>query len=569
MDVSMYEDLNYRARQVLHYLDRNPDEREGWMPHFGGTIVGGAPAYHHSEWDACDVGWRMVEAYLLVRQILGQKEPEEPERRLRAFVLRTVRDDGLSYRLARPWSQPHAWMWDHGRALLALAAWLRFEPDDRVAALARRMVAGLAAIARREADGDRWFFPAENWTGTAWGDTVYGHPPTGAPIEGMVELAELLGDRGVLDAAGHFVRWVRAARPPLFAADGTVVRRGGGPLPYQFTHLHSRLSIANGLLEYAWATGDALLHEWAERAYAHVRDGLASSFGFVPESLESGPDLGPKARAENCAVVDMMQGAAILAAHGHPEERSTLFRYGLNQLFAHQILDFAPLRHLMASSPPAAAAAGSSSHGLPERFLGCFTGCTHVNELVVDASRPFAGPAQLVDASGCCSPSGAKGLWLLWKEAIRREAETVRVDAWVTLENPDVRVVCAEPARGELRLQMKRPCQELLLAVPEGVEEPAVSGTPAAPEEGGVLRCGPQRQGNEVRVEYRLAERTSRERVAGADYTIRWRGPRVVAVDPPAQHCRHYWWRQRGGWRQNAGRGAGRSDPETRADETC
>ncbi len=569
--VTHYEDLTFRARQALHYLDHNPDEREGWMPYFGGCIVGGPPSYGHSEWDACDVGWRMVEAYLAVRQVLGERQPGEAERRLRRFVMGTLRPDGLSYRPERPWSRPHAWMWDHGRALIALATWMRLEPDDEVAATARAMVQGLSRIARWEGDGQRAFFPAENWTGAEWGDTVYGHPPTGLAIEGMVDLARLLGDGRLLAAAAPFVGWVRQAEPPFFAPDGSVVRKGGGPLPYVFTHLHARISIVNGLLKYALATDDPALFAWARAAYQHIRDTLCSSFGFVPESLESGPDLGPKGRCECCAVSDMMQTAAILADHGAAAERDTVLRYGVNQVFAHQILDFAGLRHLMEPTPDRPAQPGVSYRGVPDRFLGCFTGCTHVNDLVVDVRRPFDGPARLVDASGCCSQSGAKALWVLWQQAARRTATTVAIDLWVTLENEDARVVCDEPAGGRLRVTLRRPCADLTIRLPAYLEPSQVvadpvpqrhataaapgSRAPGRPTRSGsagwegpwpeaVVHFGPQRPGNTVTLTYPMPERQRQEHICGVLYQVHWRGERVVRLEPDGEHCSHYGWRR-------------------------
>jgi hypothetical protein len=562
-----FEDVTYRARQALHYLDHNPDEREGWMPYFGGCIVGGPPSYGHSEWDACDVGWRMVEAYLGTRRVLGEREPGHAEQRLRTFVLGTLRADGLSYRPERAWSRPHAWMWDHGRALLALSTWMRLEPSDEVAEAARRMVQGLTRIARREADGQRAFFPAENWTGSNWGDTVYGHPPTGLAIEGMVDLAALLDDEDMLAAAAPFVQWVRQAQPPFFAEDGSVVRKGGGPLAYVFTHLHARISIANGLLKYALATRDQGLFEWARSVYVQVRDGLSSSFGFVPESLESGPDLGAKGRCECCAVCDMMQTAAILAEHGYATERETLVRYGVNQLFGHQILDFAPLRHLMLPPLEQPDQPGISYRDLPDRFLGCFTGCTHVNDVVVDVTRPFDGPAQLVDASGCCSQSGAKGLYVLWSQAARRQGEAVIIDGWVTLDNADVRVRCGEPTTGSLQVTAKRACADLVICAPAYLNRDQVKvspvrdprtpplrhGQPLAGNLGGdptstaaehAWHCGPQQAGDTVTLTYPLPERQTEETICGVPYRVHWRGGRVMQVRPEGEHCSHYWWRQ-------------------------
>jgi hypothetical protein len=181
---------------------------------------------------------------------------------------------------------------------------------------------------------------------------------------------------------------------------------------------------------------------------------------------------------------------------------------------------------------------------VPDRFLGCFTGCTHVNELVVDVTRPFNGPAQLVDASGCCSQSGAKALYVLWSQAVRREQERVLVEWWVTMENGDLRIDCLEPTAGELRGRTKRPCQDLELRLPEHLTTAEVTTDRAFREENRVLHFGPLAAGEQVTLTYPIPERTVTERIAGVEYTVRWKGDRAIEVLPAARHCGHFWWRR-------------------------
>lgn len=540
------ESVNDRMRLATGYLDRNPDTERGWMPYFGGLLSCPAPHYSHGPWDACDTGWRMVEAYLLTRQVLGQGEPGAAEQRLRDFVATTLRADGLSWRPDTPWYDSEAWMWDHGRALIALATWLRLEPTDEVAEIARRMAEGLAGLAVEDADG--WHYPAENWCGSAWGDTVFAHPPTGLAIEGLVELAGLLEDTRLLDWAGRFVAAVRRRLPPLFDDDGAMVPKGGGPYDFWFTHVHSRLGILLGIAKYALAVDDPDLLAWCRRAYLHARDHLCSTFGWAPESLESGTDpgvrdLSTKRRDEVCSISDMMQLAALFAEHGYAEERDALYRFGVNQLFTHQLVGVAPFRHLMGDGPRPPDTEQTSYRGMPERCFGGFTSGAYPNDLAVDL-RSFGLPAQTIDVAGCCSAAGIKALHVLWRQALGRQDGAAVVRLWVTAANADLDVRCDEPAGGRLRITARRAWTSVVVAVPEWLSPAAVVVSPPARARGRMLDLGPMAAEQEVVLRYPLTTRRDVERVADKQYEVDWRGDRVVAVGPATSGCPPYWWRR-------------------------
>jgi len=438
-------------------------------------------------------------------------------------------------------------MWDHGRALTALATWLRLEPSGEIAGIARGMIAGLASIALHEAD--YWYFPAENWTGAGWGNTVLAHPPTGLAIDGLVDLAQLMADEQLLEVAGRFVRAVLGRKPALFAEDGTMVPKGGGPYDFCFTHVHSRLVILLGLIKYAWATRDRDLLDWCTRAYLFVKEKMSSPFGWVPESLDKGTDPGVSnlvypLRDETCGISDMMQIAAFLADHGRPEERFTVGRYGANQLFAHQLIDFTPFARLIGDNTGRVDTPQTSYRNMPERCLGAFTAGTYPNELTVDL-RSFGGPEHHIDAAGCCGPAGIKALCVLWREAVQRKQDSLHINLWVSLENDDVSVRCEEPVAGQLHVQVKQPCEELVVHVPDYIKdaaELAVDRKYVLKER--ELHLGRMRGGENVTVTYPLVERTNVEWIAGEEFQVRWRGGRVVGVWPPAKGCATYWWRQ-------------------------
>ncbi len=540
------EDIAWRVRLGLHYMDNNPDPAQDWMPYAGGLITGSVSHYTHGGWDACDTGWRMVESYILARQVLGQLAPGDAEQKLRAFVLATLRKDGLSYRPDKPWSKPDATMWDHGRAVIALATWLEMEPSDPIAQAARNMAEGLATIAVREKE--YWHFPADCWTGTEWLQReAQAFPPTGLAIEGLVDLAAQLKDKRYLDMAGYFVRAVLNRKPALFAEDGSMVRMGGGPYPYAFTHVHARLGILIGLLKYALATNDEPMRDWCIRAYRFVKENMCSSFGWVPEAMESGTDEGVSIlstyrRDEVCSISDMMQMARLLVHNGIPEERATIGRYGTNHLLAHQLVNHTPIQHLIVSDAKLADTPEKSYRGMPERALGSFTCGTYPNDLCVDL-RSFGAPQFSIDAAGCCSPAGIKSLYVLWREATERTGSNMHIYLWVTLENEYLAMTCDEPMTGKLHVKIKQPFDNLFIHIPDYVDSQRISVNRGRIGPDHILHVGQVRATEVITVSYPLLERRTAETIAGKDYQIDWRGGRVVKVSPQAAGCDPYWWR--------------------------
>jgi hypothetical protein len=541
-----FEDIAWRTSLGLHYLDNNPDPALAWMPYSGALITGLVSHYSHGPWDACDSGWRMVEAYILARQLLGQRTPGDAESKLRAFVLHTIRDDGLSYRPDKPWCKPDASMWDHGRAVIALATWLKHEPSEDIKKCAHDMAEGLARIAVHE--DDYWHFPTDSWTGTQWVDRdLQAFPPTGLAIEGLVDLADVLKDKRYLEIAGHFVQAVRKWKPPIFNDDGSMVKMGGGPYKFAFTHVHARLGILIGLLKYALATHDEPLRQWCVRAYLYVKEKMSSSHGWVPESMESGTDAGvsilsTRRRDEGCSISDMIQLASILAHNGMPKERLTILRYGTNQIFAHQLPEHTPIKHLVVRGKNMTDTPEKSYRDMPERALGSLTAGTYPNDLCVDL-RSFGAPQYSIDAAGCCSPAGIKALYVLWHEAVESVSGELHVHLWATLQNGYLEMHCDEPRTGKLTIVMKQPSEALLIHLPDYVSAQHLTANRGVMGADGILRVAKVKKGDVVSLSYSIDKRSTVETIAGKEYQIDWRGGRVVEIHPSAIGCDPYSWR--------------------------
>jgi len=272
----------------------------------------------------------------------------------------------------------------------------------------------------------------------------------------------------------------------------------------------------------------------------------------VPESLEAGTDpgvgfLSSKRRDEVCSISDMMQIAALLADNGWREERLTIGRYGTNRLFAHQLLDLAPLAHLIGDDQGGVAPSPDdprqiSCEGMPARTLGGFVPGSYPNDLAVDV-RSFGLGEYQVETGGCCSPAGIKALYVLWQQAVRCERDGPHLYIWATVENEDLDVHCGEPTTGELRITVKRPCRDLVVHVPKYVHGAEVRTVRHATLLGEALHLGRMHRGEMISLTYPLAERVEAQRIADVEYRYHWRGGRVLAVSPQGAGCPPYWWR--------------------------
>lgn len=74
-----------RLEQAENYLKNCSDRNAGWVPYFESSLAGEIPYFRHTMWDLCDVGWRFVEAWHLIRRVTGDPISEE-ETQVRAAV---------------------------------------------------------------------------------------------------------------------------------------------------------------------------------------------------------------------------------------------------------------------------------------------------------------------------------------------------------------------------------------------------------------------------------------------------------------------------------------------------
>ncbi|MFH1006634.1 MAG: hypothetical protein V1800_03915 [Candidatus Latescibacterota bacterium] len=522
-------DLVQLARKSQNYVLQNPDRRLGWVPHFSGRILSGPPCYAHEDWDACDVGWRMVEAGEVIRRMTGDSMTKEEEC-LRKMVFSTLAPDGLSYRRLEAWCPHEAWMWDQGRALLALNTLMEREDAPHLVRITEEMLRALERIAIPYQKRGL-YYPMENWMGNGWGASILAHPPTGLQIEGAVLFAERTGQECALQFARRVAYTVLNRSPLLLNENGGFVHMGGGDFPAtHFTHLHSRLFISLGLARLASVTGDTALFALTRRALDYVLS-LSTSYGWVPERSER---KGSEAVDELCCIMDVIKLALFFAERGETDLYDLVERFVANQVTAHQINDYDRVADRLDLSPPPADTRSCTYQGVLDRFLGGFTG-----SLTPEYSIRVLDDMPFLDVSGCCGPSGIMCLYLAWEAAIEEQGDRATVWMHFSRDGDLILVESLVSGGGHLRITAKRELKSLRVRIHPWADRSLVCATAENARlpiryEGNLAVLDRVLPHVPVSIRYPSPARRSVERVAERVVPVDWNGNEVVGIPPQA-----------------------------------
>lgn len=520
-------DLVSVAKRSQNYVLQNPDRRLGWVPHFVGRILEGPPCYGHASWDACDVGWRLVEAGEAIRRMTGEPLGGE-ERCLRRMVFSTLLPDGLSYRRLEDWCPHEAWMWDQGRALIALNTLLETEDDPRLSRITGQMLRALERIALPYGEKGL-YYPRENWLGDRWGDSIIAHPPTGLQIEGAVRYAERSGEEWPLQFARKVAHTVMHRSPLLLAEDGTFVPMGGGDfIEKNFTHLHSRLFITLGLARLASVSGDAESLALCRRVLDHAL-ALSTSYGWVPECPEH---KGEEANDEICCIMDVVKLALFFAKRGEIALYDVVERFAANQVPAHQVNGYERVSDRMDWSPPPPDTRSTTYRGVLDRFLGGFTGSLAPDYFI----RVWDGKPYL-DVSGCCGPSAIMCLYLAGEAALEERGDSATVWMHFPREGRLVRVESKAPGGGHLVITPKQGLRELRVRIHPWADRKSVRATRGGSSlpfrlEGDQAVITQLLPDAPVTIGYPAPARRTIEQAADRQVQVEWIGNEVERIEP-------------------------------------
>ena len=460
-------------------------------------------------WGYGDVTGRMVEAFVLARQLLGETKISPEEERTRQF-LESQFDaaDGLSWRPESPYRRRAAHMFDQSSVLFGLVTWFAESGGRATSQRIERLIDALCRIAAWRED---WcFYPLEVYTPSGWTEAydefkdgrsnVKADPchEGGRQIGPLVSYYESTGYEKALHLAEGLARFA-IHHSGVFAEDGSYLERESRAAG----HVHSRLATAAGILKLGRTTGRVEWKRWAKRVLDWTLTNLASSFGWISERAH-----GTEGGCETCCIADALELAIALAEDGHPEYWDIVERFARN--------------HLLESQCPQTG--GFSGHSLPNDF--CWI------------HHRSGQPEHHV--GGCCSPAGIRGLWLVWERIITRTEDRVFVHLPLNRNSQWAEVVSELPSQGQIKVTI-RDASRLMVRIPAWVSVDAVRLTVNDRERDGIsqgryIEAMDLVEGDVVVVDYPVRKERIRESFMDFTLDVTWRGNTVLAVEPPGDH---------------------------------
>ncbi|MEK7271233.1 MAG: hypothetical protein AAB215_09875 [Planctomycetota bacterium] len=526
-------DLRDNARLSVNFLEKNLDEKQGYLPWFK-THYGEDPVRNrHTHWDFCENPGRYTYGIVCVRQMLAQDVLQETEKRLRDVMKAHFSEhDGLNYRpKVSPFENyvPHetgpnilheAELWDNRSVYMGLFLTALTTGNPEAKKLAEGMIDALDRIAI--------------WKGNECHFGKIGVPPGYKPSADEPPLfGETMG--GWVTPLANTYRLTGDARA-LRLAEGLsnfAVKNGGpleGPMEGRF-NTHSVMFILAGILRTARITGNRDHVEWCRRRFDWYRWNEGTSFGWYSETPHDAKlKPGEIQSAETCAVADALDAAIQLARAGLPRYWNEAERIARNYLVEAQLKDVS----WMKATKKGVENATFSTDRIPERLIGCYAGWGAVNDFV----NPKARASGLNSIMHCCGPQGALGVFLAWHHGLLRDEKGVRVNLLLSRAASFARVDSYLPHEGRVDVRMDV-CDRLAVRVPDWVDPRNVraesGGKPVDVRMEGFdfADLGFHPRGAIVTVRFPVAKIRRKEAVEGTIYTTDWRGDTVVSIDPP------------------------------------
>ena len=336
-------------------------------------------------------------------------------------------------------------------------------------------------------------------------------------ICGLVRAYERLDDREALEQAGKLVRF--SLKPELWSQD--VKDEAVPPSEHGVWtgHFHGNMEAMLGLLSYALATDDQKLRQIVREAYEHGRRHGAIRLGFVPGWIR--PMMGRDRKwhlhqAEGCGSANTVMLAVRLTdarLGDYWDDVDSMIRNHYTEL---QITDLELMKR--------ASGAGQNEKVL-KGFMGGFTqaGLTANTHNVIH---------------GCCTANGSRGLYFAWHGITRfdEERELATVNLLLNRAAPWMDIDSYLPYEGKVVLRNKR-AKRAYVRMPGWLNRSKVlchlNGTLIDPVfVGNYAGFEDLKEGDMIRIEFSLSEKTEEYTIHGTTYTVSLRGNTVVQVSP-------------------------------------
>ena len=530
--------LQQRAELAINAMTQSLDPKLDYQPYFFVTY-GDPPKMQHNFWDFGDASGRFVDALALARLMTGNRKNLERDAKLREFTLSLIGEDGLTWVPAgtdpdtgvrRPGAKNPAVaeMFSQRSNMMGLLGWYLAENDPTPKQYIDRMIAGLWKIAVKEKD--YCYYPDRKYFPTGWKKKGPPEPGTaawnGVQIYPLVRYWEATGSPEALKLAKGLINYMvyhskdfgpDGSFGTSLASDGSI--RGG--------HFHGHTHTMAGILRFAIRTNDQELIDWVWRAYRSAL-GLVSSFGWAPWFSPPIPAFG-RVSSEACGISDMIDLAIQFGRLGKTEEWETAERFVRNQFLEQQLTKAAWLE----SQTRKEDTPDASYQNVAARSIGSFGGWCTPNDFV--HLYPESGYPDWV-IMHCCTGHGTRGLYQAWHNIVTEKPEGVYVNLWFSRDTPAVEVDSFLPYEGKLEVRVHQ-APTVYVRVPEGVDPDEVRGMvnnrEKSPQRAGAyMGFSGLRGGDVLTVSVPLKKRTTKETVAGVEYTLEWKGNTIVGMSP-------------------------------------
>ena len=525
-------DLPKAAKRSLNYLTRMVDPANDNLPYWL-ILPNKKPAEAaHCRVDDAELVGSWYEGLDSVRHILGTDEGGEVLASFGRQLLSSWGPHGLRFHKKYPWTHTmHSSFHEMGYILPALNRMSEKDPDDpEVEARISGLIRGLRELAiRREV---RTF-----WSGDMREDRpIYEFPNDVYLLEGGFDLSRHTG-RGEQAIRNSIMLHALVRRYELKGDEEALDLARGianhviGPSRYFsydcqfFGHVHSAMWFASGLAYLGRVTGEDEYVQKARGIYGFVRS-ISSSFGWVPEYARWHPM--DEEHCESCCIKDMIECARELILCGYDEYWQDIVLFSRNQLMENQV----SYSGYVVDDNTRPDGDGISYRDISARMIGGFTGGSLPNSISLSKFRSIAG---------CCCGIAPVGLALVWDMAVEVGKDRVTVNVPLDKEGEGYRLQSEYPERGAMSLSLTKGGEAAFRRYAFMGKEISVTVDDAPAEfseEGGLVVVRGVRPGGCVRLSHALRSALKKEKCAGREYKVLWRGPDVIDILPHGEHLR-------------------------------
>jgi hypothetical protein len=387
----------------------------------------------------------------------------------------------------------------------------------------------------------------------------------GRMIQGLAQFYRATGYGPAAELAGKFNRFYRFHSryydergrflpEPQFA--GIFAKFGGKGMTLG-GHAHAHTIGLMGMLEYAVAVNDRDTLEFVRSSFDWAKAqneafGASSLVGWFPEFYAPTYPY-----CESCTNGDMFGLAVKLTEAGAGDYWDDMDRWMRNHFSEAQLTSVDWVYPMSKALPPSPVKSNETAERVPERNLGAWSGWADPNGWSLRPGSEYPG---IVGFQHCCTGNAPRGLYYVWNHMIRRKGEQLQVNLLLNRASRDADVYSSIPYEGRVEIKLKQNFRQLGVRAPEWVARQSPLLTCKVNEtsrslhwDGRYVQAGAVKPGDRAVFTFPITERTVKERIGPATYSLLVKGNTVLSIDPPGKHGPFYEGRGKGNrtpWRQ-------------------